>query len=181
LPSSLVNVSASNLPSQAAVNAIFAGYGAAAGSVSRSSQLSFNADGTLFAPTGAVNYRGSRNLPHIYYGGILQFTTTDTYTAQTPLTRYNIYGRADYEVADDIKAFVEGWYTSYNVTTGGAYANAGSSSGKILSVPVTNPFIPAICAPTSPRGPIRTPRSRSPGSCRKRVRGPSATTTTCSS
>lgn len=142
LPSSLVNVSASNLPSQAAVNAIFAGYGAAAGSVSRSSQLSFNADGTLFAPTGAVNYRGSRNLPYIYYGGIQQFTTTDTYTAQTPLTRYNIYGRADYEVADDIKAFVEGWYTSYNVTTGGAYANAGSSSGKILSVPVTNPFIP---------------------------------------
>lgn len=142
LPNSLVAVSASNLPSQAAVNAIFAQYGAAPGTVSRSTQLSFNADGTMFSPTGVVNYRGSRDLPYIVYQGSLAFSPGETYTAQTPLTRYNVYARADYEVANDIKLFAEGWYTSYFVRTGGAYANAGSSSGKALSVPVTNPFIP---------------------------------------
>jgi outer membrane receptor protein involved in Fe transport len=142
LPNTLIAVSAANLPSQAAVNSIFAQYGAAPGTVSRSTQLSFNADGTLFSPTGVVNYRGSRDLPYIVYQGSLAYAPSETYTAQTPLTRYNIYARADYEVANDVKIFAEGFYTSYSVTTGGAYANAGSSSGKILSVPVINPFIP---------------------------------------
>lgn len=143
LPNTVVNVSASNLPSQTAVNNIFAGYGVAPGTVSRSTPLSFNLDGTLFAPPGSVNYRGSTSLPYINYGNRLSYALSDLYTAQTPLTRYNVFTRATYEIADDIELFVEGWYTNYYVSTGGIYANAGSSSGATLYVPVTNPFIPA--------------------------------------
>lgn len=140
-PDTLVNVSAANLPSQAALDAIFAGYGVAAGSVGRSSQISFNADKTLFAPTNAVNYRGSRNLPYRIYNGSLTYSPGETFTAQTPLERLTAFAHADFALTGDISLFAEGLYTTYQVTTSGAFANAGSSSGRALSVPVTNPFI----------------------------------------
>jgi len=47
-----------NLPTQAAMDAVFAGYGVAAGSVLNSDNLGFNSDGTLFDITGTSNYRG---------------------------------------------------------------------------------------------------------------------------
>jgi len=142
IPDTLVSVSAANLPSQAALDAIFAGYGAAPGTVSPTTQLSFNRDGTLFAPPGAVNYRGSLDLPYRLNNGTLNYAVSETYTAQTPLERITGFGHVDFELADSVTLFVEGLYTNYSVVTGGAYANAGSSSGRPLSVPVTNPFIP---------------------------------------
>lgn len=163
LPNTLVNVAASNLPSQAAVNAIFAGYGAAPGTVSRTAQVSFNLDGTLFAPTGVVNYRGSRALPYIVYNNALAYAVSETYTAQTPLERFTGFGHADFELGGGVSIFAEGLYTHYTVTTGGAYANAGSSSGRTLSVPVTNPFIPTdlrtyLQSRTNPNAPFTITR-----------------------
>jgi iron complex outermembrane recepter protein len=49
--------SPTNLPSQAAVNAVFAGYGVAPGRVLNSRSLGVNDNGTLFGQIGAVNYR----------------------------------------------------------------------------------------------------------------------------
>ncbi|AUW57015.1 TonB-dependent receptor [Sphingobium sp. SCG-1] len=142
IPNTLVNVAASNLPSQAAVNTIFSRYGAGPGAVSRTTQLSFNLDGTLFSPIGVVNYRGSRELPYRIFNNSLNYALSETYTAQTPLERVSAFGHAEFELADSLSIFAEGLYTNYSVTTGGAYANAGSTSGRSLSVPVTNPFIP---------------------------------------
>ncbi len=143
IPNTLINVSAANLPRQDVVNAIFAGYGAPAGAVARTAQLSFNLDGTLFAPTGVVNYRGSRDLPYRVFNNALAYAVSETYTAQTPLERVTGFGHVDFDISDSLSLFAEGLYTSYSVTTGGAFANAGSTSGRPLSVPVTNPFIPA--------------------------------------
>lgn len=143
MPSTLVNIAATNLPSQAALNAIFARYGAPAGAVSRTTQISFNTDGTLFAPTGVVNYRGSTATPYRIYNNALTFSSGDTFTTQTPLHRYSAFAHVDYDLGSDINFFAEGLYTNYDVTTGGAFANAGSTSGRVISVPVTNPFIPA--------------------------------------
>ncbi|MDR6530196.1 outer membrane receptor protein involved in Fe transport [Caulobacter rhizosphaerae] len=146
LESSIVNVVASNLPSQAAVNAVFAKYGVAPGTVSRSSQLSTNQDNTLFTQAGAVNYRGTTSGRYILFGGNVFSVAGDEFVAQTPMTRYNFVGHADYNVSDKVTAFVDGLFTTYKVTTNGPPATAGSSSGKPVTVPVTNPFIPSDLA-----------------------------------
>ncbi|MBY8829854.1 TonB-dependent receptor domain-containing protein [Hephaestia mangrovi] len=143
-PRTLLNVSAANLPSQAAVDSIFSAYGYAPGTVSRSLQLSFNRDGTLYSPTNIVNYRDGADPATVNYNGAQYYAVSETYVAQTPLTRYNVFGRVNYDFSDNIKLFVEGFYTNYNVTTGGAFANAGSTSSSVpITIPVTNPFIPA--------------------------------------
>lgn len=146
LESSNVNVVAANLPSQAAVNAVFAKYGIAAGAVSRSAQFSINPDNTLFTAAGAVNYRGPIGERYTVFNGTLFSISGHEFTAQTPMKRYNFVGHADYNVSDKVTAFVDGLYTTYKVQTGGPPATAGSSSGKALTIPVNNPFIPADLA-----------------------------------
>lgn len=156
-------VDAANLPSQAVVNSIFAGYGAAPGTVSRSTQLALNADGTLFSPRGPLNYRGPTDLPLTVYNGSLGFAVSEFYRAQTPLTRHSVFGHVDYELTEDMSLFAEALYTNYETVTGGLYANSGSSSGKPLSAPVTNPFIrPDLAAylasRSNPNAPFRVQR-----------------------
>lgn len=60
-PGGLITASAANLPTQAAVNAVFAGYGVAPGTVGRTNTLSLNPDGTLFRNAGAVNFRSPQS------------------------------------------------------------------------------------------------------------------------
>src|SRR5687768_15143639 len=50
--------SPTNLPTQAAVNGVFAGYGVAPGSVLNSRTLGVNDNGTLFGQIGVINYQG---------------------------------------------------------------------------------------------------------------------------
>jgi len=141
LTTSTIGVVANNLPTQAAVNSVFSRYGVAAGRVSRNSQFLVNTDGSLFIAGGPVNFRGSVDSPLTISNGTLYTAISELSSAQTPLTRYNLVGHVEYEVTSGIKVFAEGLYTNYKTNTGGAYANAGSTSGKPLIVPVTNPFI----------------------------------------
>ncbi|WP_176943543.1 TonB-dependent receptor domain-containing protein [Sphingomonas sp. YR710] len=127
----------SNAPSQAAINALFSSYGVAAGSVSRNAALSFNADGTLFsASNGVFNYKGSQ-------GGLLFNTGTQVnnlnvyLTLQAPLERYTAFGRTTYELTPDITAFGQFQYANYSTQV------VVESGNTALSIPVTNPFIPA--------------------------------------
>jgi outer membrane receptor protein involved in Fe transport len=141
-----VGVAASNLPSQAAVNSVFAGYGVPAGQVSRNSQFLVNTDGTLFTTRGPTNFRGQVTSPLTISNDTLYLAVSELYSAQTPLKRYNLFGHVEYEVTPDVNLFVEGIFTNYKTETGALWANSGSSSGKPLFVPVTNPFIPADLA-----------------------------------
>jgi iron complex outermembrane receptor protein len=141
LTTSTIGVVANNLPSQTAVNAVFARYGIAPGRVNRNSQFLVNTDGSLFVSAGPTNYRGPLDPPLTINNGTLYTSVTEVSSVQTPLTRYNLVGHVDYELAPDLKVFVEGLYTNYKTNTGGLWANSGSTSGKPLFVPVTNPFI----------------------------------------
>lgn len=146
LTTSTIGVVASNLPSQAAVNAVFGRYGVPAGRVSRNSQFLVNTDGSLFVSAGPTNYKGPLDAPLTVSNGTLFTSVSEVSSVQTPLTRYNLVGRVSYELAPDVEVFVEGLFTDYKTNTGGLWANSGSTSGKPLFVPVTNPFISADLA-----------------------------------
>lgn len=142
LPGGLITAVATNLPSQAAVTSVFAGYGAS-GTVSRSSTLSFNSDGSLFVGTGAINYRGSRTSPYRVYANNVYTIAGDYFLAQVPLTRYNAMGHIEYEFEGGTRVFLEGLYTHYKAVTQGNPLVVGSVSSLPITIPVSNPFIPA--------------------------------------
>ncbi|HEX9946869.1 MAG TPA: TonB-dependent receptor [Allosphingosinicella sp.] len=59
---------------------------------------------------------------------------------QTPFERYNIFGAAHYEVADGVEVYTRGLFSKNTVETIIAPSGVFSS---ILTIPVSNPFLPA--------------------------------------
>jgi outer membrane receptor protein involved in Fe transport len=139
-PNGILLVNSANLPTQAAVNGVFGAYGVPSGTVSRSSQLGFNTDGSLFL--GLTNYRGSRAEPFTIYNGGLYSDTGYFNYAQVPLKKEALFAHLSYEVDPRFTVFVEGLYTHYTALTAGPPPNSSSTSN-LLVVPITNPFIPA--------------------------------------
>jgi len=129
---------AANRPSQTAINNVFGSYGVAAPPAS--SFLGFNSDGTLFAATnGLGNYKGGLGLQPSTSGTSIAYTNISS-IVQTPLDRYTAFARATYEITPDIEGFVQAQFVDYKSQT---VAEAGNTT---LSIPVTNPFIPADLA-----------------------------------
>lgn len=156
LPSTDITASASNLPQQSAVDAVFAKYGFAPGTVKSTSSLilSTNQDGTLFNRGGPVNYKGSTAPPLNLITAPGQFGASagqvgvvvaaqDFWLAQIPLTRYNVFSHVDYKLNQDVSLYFEGLFTHYTAKTFMNPAVIGSSCCTQITVPVTNPFIPA--------------------------------------
>lgn len=146
--------SMSSVP-QAAINAVFAQYGIAAGTVTGSSNpVGFNNDGTLFFRGN--NYKGptTPDFQTIVAGagsvatGL--YNTAILNELQLPLTRYQVFGRVEYEVTPDIKTFGQFNFTNYTADTElapspGAGSPTGTATGLGATgflVPTTNPFIP---------------------------------------
>lgn len=126
-----------NLPTQAAVDAVFAQYGAAPGRVpvTTTTYLGFNDDDTLFlANKGPFNWRGSDSLLN-NTGTQLNNLNQDS-LIQVPLERQTAFGRATFDVTDNVEA-----YGQFNWSSLSSYvaAEAGNTG---ISVPVSNPFIP---------------------------------------
>ena len=126
-----------NAPSQAALDALFASYGVASGSVARNSGLSFNADGTIFsASNGVFNFRGSQ-------GGLLLNTGRQVnnlnrfLVLQAPIERITGFARTTYDLGGELELFAQAQYADYDTRI---YVEPGNTS---ISIPVTNPFIPA--------------------------------------
>ena len=84
-PNGTLLVNSANLPTQAAVNTVFSRYSATPGAVSRSAQLGFNTDGTLFQNLN--NYRGSTTDPFAVYNNTLYSDTGFFNLAQILLTK----------------------------------------------------------------------------------------------
>lgn len=142
-PGGLLSVDAANLPSQAAVNQIFARYGAAPGSVLRSTSFYFNDDGTVFRQAGGVvGFKGASVGDYSQVGNTLYSNTSANNFAQIPLQRYTAYGNAEFKVSDAAKLFVQGLYTRYTALTSGPPA-ASNSTVRPLTLSPGNPFIPA--------------------------------------
>jgi outer membrane receptor protein involved in Fe transport len=108
---------ANNLPSQAVVNQVLN----SATNQSRTVDLFINgADGTIFRQAGAVNYTGSREFPYKIrsHNGTIEQTHVINYVS-TPLTRYSAFGRAFFDVTDDVSLFAQGSFVMNEVSTKG--------------------------------------------------------------
>ena len=143
-------------PSQAAIDAVFAKYGVAPGTVPAGwDKFGFNSDGTLFF--NGVNYKGPTTPDFSTIVAGKGSVTTGNYNTAIlnelvlPQTRYNAFGRVDYNVTDKIKTYGQFSFTNYTSDTELAPSPAsGSPTGTATGlgatgflVPVTNPFIPA--------------------------------------
>lgn len=142
LPTGTYVPSASNLPSSAAVNALFASYGSTGSTIPASTILGFNNDGTLFTDNNGVrNFTsGSAASGYGLRGNVLYYDPNAEIDLLAPMNRYSGFARLDYEVSDNIDAYVQGSYTNYTSTNNGSGTLAQGTAA--LSVPVANPFIP---------------------------------------
>jgi iron complex outermembrane receptor protein len=127
---------AGNAPSQAAIDALFSSYGTTP--PPNTALLGINPDDSLFAATdGLANFKGGLALRPD--GQQIAYTLIDS-TVQTPLERYILFGRSTYEITDDISAYAQVHFVNYTSDT---LAESGNTT---LTIPVTNPFIPADLA-----------------------------------
>ncbi|WP_129646556.1 TonB-dependent receptor domain-containing protein [Peristeroidobacter agariperforans] len=132
--------SATNLPSQAAVNSLFASYGVTS-TVGNTLNLGFNDDGTLFSQTGARNYRGPTDGAYAIIAGNVRMPVGPQTVIQNPLDRTSIYTKFDYDFTDNLTLYGQFMHVDSEVTT----SSGGSLTqfGTLTSIPITNPFIPA--------------------------------------
>lgn len=132
--------SANNLPTQAAVNSVFNSYGIAT-APARTLNLGFNNDGTLFAQTGAVNYKGPTTGLWAIIGGNVRMPVGLQAQLLNPLERGTVFSKFDYELSPSIKAYGQVLYVNSTVNT--ASGNSLTQLNNLTTIPSTNPFIPA--------------------------------------
>ncbi len=140
-----------NGPTQASLDAVFGGYGIAAGAVPTNSFLSFNEDNSLFGATnGLSNFNGGFGLRAA--GDQIAYTQVAS-ISQTPLERYTVFSRATYEIAPGVEFFAQAQFAKFDTTT---QAEAGNTT---LTIPVTHPGIPTdlatlLASRADPLGPV---------------------------
>ena len=143
-------------PTIAAVNAVLAGYAGTtpiAGSGTFTGSIGVNTDGTIFttkaAPNCVQNYRGLGTVTGINIGNgdldhrcyKVQVALGQSFAVQVPLTKYNFFASADYELSSHVTA-----YGQFNYMESSALDRTGPGSTKeggslTLGVPLNNPFV----------------------------------------
>jgi iron complex outermembrane receptor protein len=133
-----------NLPTQAAVNTLFASYGVAAGAVPRTANFGINGDGTLFR-SGAPgnNYRPDGNACVVTGAAGFGYDGNCTNNLQNGLRRGAGLLRAQYELSSHVTLFAQGIFAHSFARGQGSHPQATPFGAAGLTVPVTNPFIPA--------------------------------------
>lgn len=142
LPTGSFTVDPANLPTQAAVDAAFAQYGVAPGTVLNTRNLGFNdyGDGapiTLFPLSGPiVNYKGPGR-PYIIQTPTSLTSAAGQYISLVqPLDRYDVYGKMNYKVTDRIQAYSQFYFAQNDVST-----TAGPTT-LTAQIAANNPFVP---------------------------------------
>jgi outer membrane receptor protein involved in Fe transport len=131
---------ATNLPTQAALNQVFAGYGVT-GTPARNASIGVNPNNTLFT-TAVPVLNLSPNLPYIVFEDRVGSLLGRTYPLQTPIERYTAFFNASYDLSDTVEAYVQVNHMEYD----SSYSRGGWSGGStapLALIPVTNPFVPA--------------------------------------
>jgi iron complex outermembrane receptor protein len=131
--------SATNLPNQAVVNGLFAGYGATT-PVSNTLNLGFNDDGSLFTQTGAKNYKGPTSNGYAVIAGNVRMPVGPQTIIENPLVRKSLFSKFDYALTPDITAYGQVLYVDSDVQT--SSGKSLTQFGVLTTVPITNPFIP---------------------------------------
>ncbi|HEY0939866.1 MAG TPA: TonB-dependent receptor [Steroidobacter sp.] len=136
-----------NQPSQDAVNDLFASYGTT-GNVPSSSNFGFNDDGTLFSQNAGWNYQGPLGPTYGIVGGAVRYWGWLPASQVNGLERYSLFSNFDYELTPGVTLYTQILYADSSTFTDGAGARTqfGSALSPVLTVPVTNPFIPADLA-----------------------------------
>ncbi|MEJ1965035.1 MAG: TonB-dependent receptor [Gammaproteobacteria bacterium] len=138
-----------NLPSQAAVDGYFARYGVPAGGVPNSLALGFNDNGTLFTQRSPFyNYRGVAPGGYsgiLNSGGALVLAIGQYASVTTPQDRQTAFGKITYDLTENTHVYMQALSTYNKVSTQISYSQLPASPN--LSIPVTNPFIPADLKP----------------------------------
>jgi iron complex outermembrane recepter protein len=131
-----------NLPSQAAINGVFAKYGAPANAVPRTAFYGVNPDGTIFN-TGSAGEHTVYNMQQpgvkkrfIANGAVADEIVPATYVP--PLERYSLFAKGGYDLENGMEAYAQGYFTQYSVSVA-ALPNLIATD----PIPATNPFIPA--------------------------------------
>jgi outer membrane receptor protein involved in Fe transport len=120
-----------NPPSQAAVDALFARYGAPAfpnpGSVGNTSEFRFNEDGTIFVTQGGIGYNGPLNclegcgsftmIKRLTNGNLDQMSTVGLLSA--PMERFTTFLKGNYGISDSLTLFAQANYANIEVVTNG--------------------------------------------------------------
>jgi outer membrane receptor protein involved in Fe transport len=135
-----------NLPSQAAIDSVFAGYGVAAGSVLNNANLGFNSNGTLFDIAGSENYLGPQFVG--FNPASFSYNYAPVNYVVLPLQRKQIFGSGTYKMAEldnsSVEAYARLMYTTYEAEQQLAATPMAATTG--LNIPVNNPNIPADMA-----------------------------------
>jgi outer membrane receptor protein involved in Fe transport len=133
-----------NLPTQAAVNTVFATYGVAAGAVPRTANFGINGDGTLFRSGAAGNnYRPDGDVCVVADATGFGYDGNCTNNLQNGLRRGAGLLRAQYELSSNVTLFAQGTFAHSFARGQGSHPQATPFGAAGLTVPVTNPFIPA--------------------------------------
>jgi len=145
LPTGLVSF-ATNAPTQAAIDGVFAKYGvAAAGVVKATNAFGFNKDGTLFSTGQTVQNFKTPTDPSLYFVGAsaVQADGRRFRYLQLPLETYSFFNRTSYDFTESLHGFAQLLYAnSVGATQVQPIPGPSSASSGVPLVPVTNPFIP---------------------------------------
>lgn len=141
---------ANNKPTQAAVDALFPTV--PAGTVKNDTQLFFNTDGTPFVVANGLGYKGPLNaldagaftMIKKLNSGNLDQIFTEGYVS-SPLERHSLFGRATYDINDNISGYVQGNYSNVVVEQRGGYPPAVTVWQAPIPVNAATP-IPAALA-----------------------------------
>ncbi|WP_353205149.1 TonB-dependent receptor [Sphingomonas sp.] len=100
---------------------------------------------TIPAPTRVSGNRQINPSTGALQSPVVPFNFNPYNIFQTPFQRYNIYGAARYEIADNIEVYSRGMFSKNTVSTIIAPSGIFGSS---LSIPFSNPYLPAAARTT---------------------------------
>ena len=136
-------------PTVAAVNAVLAGYPGTtpiAGAGTYKGAIGVNTDGTIFtqnaAPNCVQNYKGVGTVKGVNISPNCtqaEVALGQYFAVQVPLTKYNAFARATYDLADHVSA-----YAQFNFSDSSALDQTGPGSSKAavpLIVPRNSPYV----------------------------------------
>ena len=146
LPHGVVEVNASNLPLQSAVNTIFTRYGVAPGGASRSARFAVNSDNTLFTQNGAVNFRDLGRTTETVFNNSVYNSVGNVFVLQTEMKRYNATAHVDYDIGNEMRAYAQVLFNDYTVALPQTNLVFGAAGTQAVQVSVANPFIPTDLA-----------------------------------
>jgi outer membrane receptor protein involved in Fe transport len=162
-----------NAPTQAAVDALYAGYGYTGPQIPNTSAHSFNSDGTLFypglfnSPLDVANFRYpiDDGVNTKFYPDFYSYNFDAVNLLVLPLDRLSLNGKLNFKLDNNIEVFGQASFTNYDAATalaptptGGIRIRPPGEATSIqvqsplvepnnfttgLIVPLTNPFIPA--------------------------------------